>query len=1071
MSAQRRIVTILFADVVGSTAIGEELDPEDLSQLLAHYYASAREVIEAFGGTIEKFIGDAVMAIFGFPQAHDDDAERAIAAGLELRERVRTDPRLGERLPIRIGINTGEVATRAGDSDHQPPFVAGDAVNVAARLQQQAEPWSIVVGDRTARAAAVRYAFGAAVEVAPRGRSSPVAARVVVGERVASATQPPFVGRDSDMEQLDLVARRAFAEHRPSLVTIVAPPGTGKTRLLQEFLDVLAARRDRPLIATARCLPYGQQVAYQPLRGVVDSIVGAPAHLPADDLVVRLQTWLRRANVADAQRTGDLIAATLGLGGTALPVQLNELHAAWRTFLEAAAEGSTFVLAIEDLHWASDSLLDLIDFAMQPHARVPALVIASARPELFDRRAVFSSGRHNQTTIELAPLEKEAVGRIVVHLLPEAGADTVASVVERADGNPFFALEISRSFLERAGARDLPDTVQATIQARLDRLEAADRLVMDTCAVFDRPFATSAVAALTGLSQDSVSESTERLVERGLLVARGSNEFAASHILIRDVGYAGLSRVNRAALHRALADYLVGESAGAEPQSIELIAVHYREAALLAAKLDNPPPDLLGVADAAVAWLLRAAASAIAFGASSEAVEHLQAALAIARPEQQSAIYEQIGDANLTAQTSLQAYKSALELSPSGAGEVNERLNLAGKLLLLVTRSWGGVAAGPSEEEMQRLLDEGAMLEHSATDDAAVARFLIGRAFVPFWSTRRAAPGERAEARNAAQRGLEIARRVGDPNLQSAALDALGSLAETWPAADAHARERLLIAERLELAERVDAHSTAAWAACVTGLLSEADGISARGLAPLEAGQVPSYALHLVSWRIGALRLLGQWNEFDALGVRAVDLWEATGRSAAGYATRGFADLLEVARATGDSAAEARYVEVLDSIYAQFPGDPGTRRNEVLLRPTRDSMARYLSDEDTITSHTDVYGQIDGYERVLGRFLDEGGVVDADLWQRIADTSEHKGCRVMRAQALRAVGLARSSVQELSEALKIATDISARPLAARVMIEIGRIDGDRQLIQHGAAVLADVGDAAYLKRLRESGIA
>src|SRR3954452_1554304 len=297
MSAQRRIVTILFADVVGSTAMGEDLDPEDLGLLLTNYYRTAREVIETYGGTVEKFVGDAVMAVFGVPRAHDDDAQRAITAALELRQRVRTDPRLGERLPIRIGINTGEVATRAGDGDGEA-FIAGDAVNVAARLQQQAEPWSILVGDRTASAAAASFSFGPLVEVAPRGRNALVSAREVFSERAVSPPPTPFVGRDSDLDQLRLLMRRAVSERRPWLATIVAPPGTGKTRLLNEFLAAISASSEPPLVVVARCVPYGEQLAYQPLRPVIDGIVGLRADAPADEVLPGIRAWLADAGVA-----------------------------------------------------------------------------------------------------------------------------------------------------------------------------------------------------------------------------------------------------------------------------------------------------------------------------------------------------------------------------------------------------------------------------------------------------------------------------------------------------------------------------------------------------------------------------------------------------------------------------------------------------------------------------------------------------------------------------------------------------------------------------------------------------
>jgi class 3 adenylate cyclase len=1036
MSAQRRIVTVLFADVVGSTAIGEELDPEDLSQLLTGYYATAREVIEAYGGTVEKFIGDAVMAVFGAPQAHDDDAHRAVAAGLELRDRVRADPTLGERLPIRIGINTGEVATRASDTDEGQAFIAGDAVNVAARLQQQAEPWSVLVGERTARAAGAGYVFGPELSVEPRGRSAPVSAREALGERAASPTLTPFVGREGDLEQLNLLARRAFADRRPSLVTIIAPPGTGKTRLLQEFLEQLSASDAEPLVAIARCLPYGQQLAYQPLRAFVQGIVGVADGATGDEIVASTRAWLRDASVAQPDRAAELLAMSVGVAANVAPAQATELHVIWRSFVEAAARLSPVVLAIEDLHWASDSLLELIDFAMQPHASVPALLIATARPELFDRRAVWSSGRHNHTTIDLAPLGDEAVGRIVGHVLPEAQAETVASVVERADGNPFFALEISRAVSERPESEQLPDTVQAIIQARLDRLEAADRRIMEATAIFDGQFRIEAIGALTGVSLETATRSVDRLIERGLLVARGADEFATSHVLIRDVAYGALPRSDRAILHRAAAELLTSGSDCQKQPPTELIAVHYRQAATLASKLERPPPELDGIRELAVAWLRRAAESALASGASTEAVEHLQAAADIAPPEQRAAIFERIGDANLSPQSALQAYRRAIELTNAEPPEANYRLNLTGKLLLLVTRSWGGVANGPTQAELDDVLVTGAKLEPLATDEAAVARFLIGRAFVPFWSGDTTNEAVLMAARADAQRGLTIAERLNDSNLRSAALDALGSLAKTWPDALVHARARLSFATELELAERIDAFSTAAWAACVSGELREAEQITAAGLAMLGPGQVPSYALHLVAWRIGALRLLGEWDELTALGRVSIDLWEATERSAAGYATRGFADLLEVARASGDEGSAALYVAVLDEIYRQFPGDVGTRRNEVLVRPNLTSMAAYLADEDAIIRNIGVYGQIDGYERVLSHFLDGGGVVDADQWERIASASRDRGCLVMAAQALRAVGLARYSEGDLAAALELAENMSARPLVDRLTNDI-----------------------------------
>jgi class 3 adenylate cyclase len=249
---ERRLVTVLFADVTGSTALGESLDPEDLRALLSRYYGTAKEVVTAHGGTVEKFIGDAVMAVFGLRQAHGDDATRAIAAALELRDRVRIDPRLGERLPIRLGVNTGDVVASRSDSGDDF-LVTGDAVNVAARLQQAAEPWSILCGARTVRAARVQFRFGPERHVDAKGKAGGVLAREALASAGASSARTPLFGRDADLAQLELVARRAFDEQRPFLVSVIAPPGTGKTRLLEEFLSRLPQIEEDAVVAATRC--------------------------------------------------------------------------------------------------------------------------------------------------------------------------------------------------------------------------------------------------------------------------------------------------------------------------------------------------------------------------------------------------------------------------------------------------------------------------------------------------------------------------------------------------------------------------------------------------------------------------------------------------------------------------------------------------------------------------------------------------------------------------------------------------------------------------------------------------
>ena len=303
MSEERRLVTILFADVSGSTTLGETLDPEDLRALLTRYYAIAREVVAEYGGTIEKFIGDAVMAVFGLPTAHGDDAERALGAALDLRDRVRDDPRLGDRLPIRLGVASGDIVARRDAAAGEDFLITGDAVNVAARLQQGADPWTIQLTDRTARATR-GFKFGPLTELDARGKARPIPARPLLGRGRSERARLPMIGRDADLAQLELVARRVFTERRPFLVTVVAPAGTGKTRLVEALLDRLPELGSAGTVAIAQCLPYGQRLTYWPLRAVLHQLVGTDDDGSPADLRRAVEAWLTDHDVPKLRRSG-----------------------------------------------------------------------------------------------------------------------------------------------------------------------------------------------------------------------------------------------------------------------------------------------------------------------------------------------------------------------------------------------------------------------------------------------------------------------------------------------------------------------------------------------------------------------------------------------------------------------------------------------------------------------------------------------------------------------------------------------------------------------------------------------
>src|SRR2546426_592208 len=486
MAEERRVVTILFADVGGPAALGDALDPEDVRVLLRRYYDVAREIVTEHGGILEKFIGDAVVAVFGFPHTHDDDPQRALAAALTLRDRVRADPGLGDRLPIRFGINTGEVVAARESATGDFPL-SGDAVNVAARLQQATEPWGILCGQRTVASVRAGFEFGSVIAVDARGKAQPIRALTLLGRAapLPVAARSPLIGRAPDLQQLELVARRALHELRPFLVSVIAPAGVGKTRLLEEFLERLPSIEPRATVAIAQCLPYGQRLTYWPLRGVLYRLIGVPEDARPQTVRYAIRVWLEGSGLEAMDREVELLAATVGVGETE-GSDRSALLVAWRTFFEIAPRRTPLVLVFEDLHWSSDSLLDLFEFVMLPRGELPLLMIALSRPELLDRRPGWGGGRRNYVSISLEPLSDRDTAQLIDQLLEGCSAELVDRIVRRSEGNPFFAGELIRSVAEHASADRLPDTVQATVLGRLDLLAPEERRVNQLCSVLGR---------------------------------------------------------------------------------------------------------------------------------------------------------------------------------------------------------------------------------------------------------------------------------------------------------------------------------------------------------------------------------------------------------------------------------------------------------------------------------------------------------------------------------------------------------------------------------------------------------
>src|SRR2546421_2489639 len=703
---ERRIVTVLFADMAGSTALGEELDPEEMRRLLARYYAIARESVEQHGGTVEKFIGDAVMAVFGLPTAHGDDPDRAVAAALMMRDRIRADALLADRVAIRFGVSTGEVVA-SRDQSAGDFLITGDATNVAARLQQEAEPWAILASDRTVRAAN-NFEFGDEMEVKARGKSAPVPARIVIGPKKAKAQRHvrlPLMGRENDLAQLQLVARRAVNERRPALVSIIAPAGVGKTRLVEGFMSWLPSLAPDAMVATAQCLPYGQQLTYWPMRQVIFTLTNKTEDSPPAEVREAIGSWLRDVGVENADRDARLLAATIGEAGTE-GVDKDLLFAAWRSAIEATARRHPLVIVFEDLHWSSDSLLDLAQFVMQPRGDASVLMLVLARPELLDRRPNWGGGRLNHLAIALEPLATNAIADLVRHLLDTDAPDVINLVAERSEGNPFYAGELVRSYLEHGSLEKLPDTVQATVLARLDLLPPGERRVLQLGSVFGRAFRASGVGALEPGLDQHVLELCENLADRDLIRPAEGDRYSFRHILIQEVAYSTLPRSERARLHAEAARWVETITPGREVARAEILAFHYREAAMLYTALEPGTEETTRIRSQAAKGLLKAADVAVAAAATPEAVHHLRASFEFVDPKFLPRLHERIGD--LTAGDSgLEEYRLALEGYQAQHAPVDDQLRALAGMLMVTTRWAGSVGDRPSDGGMRGLRERG----------------------------------------------------------------------------------------------------------------------------------------------------------------------------------------------------------------------------------------------------------------------------------------------------------------------------------------------------------------------------
>ncbi len=601
---ERKVVTVLFADLVGFTQRAETMDPEDVRALLQPYWQRLRSELERFGGTVEKFIGDAVMALFGAPVSHEDDPERAVRAALAIRDWVREE----EDLQVRIAVNTGEALVILGARpDEGEGMATGDVVNTAARLQSAAPTNGILVGETTWRATRDRIDYEAREAVQAKGKSEvirvwePANARARVGMDLEQQAITPLIGRERELSVLVDALDRVRRDREPQLVTLVGVPGIGKSRLAAELFQRL--ENDPELIwwRQGRALPYGAGVSFWALGEMVKAQAGIHENDAEGEATAKLHASVAEA-VDEHERAWVVrhLEPLVGLGEEAA-ADRSEAFAAWRRYLEGLAERRPLVLVFEDLHWADDGLLDFVDHLAEWATGVPLLVLGSARPELLDRRPGWGGGKLNSATIALSPLGDADSARVIAGVLEQAllPAEMQEALLERAGGNPLYAEQFARLFLERRSVEDLPlpENVQGIIAARLDGLPPEEKRLLQDSAVLGKVFWSGGVSSLSGLDGAAIAEVLHGLERKGFVrrerrsAVAGETEYAFRHVLVREVAYGQVPRPARADKHVAAAHWV--ETLGRAEDHAELLAHHYMTALELTRASGSDTPELV----------------------------------------------------------------------------------------------------------------------------------------------------------------------------------------------------------------------------------------------------------------------------------------------------------------------------------------------------------------------------------------------------------------------------------------------------------------------------------------------
>ncbi len=889
-AAERRLVSVLFADLVGFTTLSESRDAEEVRELLSAYFDSCRRIVERYGGMIEKFIGDAVMAVWGTPVAQEDDAERAVRAALEL---VVAVPELDPSLSARAGVLTGEAAVTLGAEGEG--MVAGDLVNTTSRIQSVAEAGTVLVGESTKRAADAAIAYESAGVHELRGKAEPVplwqALRVTAGRAGALrgvGLEPPFVGRDGELRLVKELFHASAQERKAQLVTVVGIAGIGKSRLaweLEKYLDGLA---DQVLWHRGRCLAYGEGVAYWALAEMVRMRARISEEEGTEQALAKLRVTLGE-NVADPEERLWLeprLAHLLGLAERTAPDR-EDLFSAWRLFFERLAEQSPVGLVFEDLQWADAALLDFVEHLLDWSRSHPIFVLALTRPELSDRRAGFGAGGRKAATLALEPLSMQAMEELLDGLVPGLPTDLRGQILDRAEGVPLYAVEtvrmlLDRGLLERDGdayrltgeveALEVPETLHALVAARLDGLSPDERRVLQDAAVLGKSFTRTGLSALSGLGKEELEPILAGLVRKEIFSVQADprsperGQYAFLQDLLKRVAYDTLARKERKARHLAAAAHLEQAWGSSEQEVVEVVAAHYLDAYRAAPDAE----DAAEIKTKARERLALAGERASSLAAAEEAQHYFQQAAELCDDRQDEALLlEQAGTMAMQAgrlDEAIALFERTIVLlqevkATHPAARVSARLGFA-------LHQAGDIGAGVerAEEALRVLADD----EPDADLAALAAEVARLRYFL----------GELELAERQVDRALEIAESLGLPevlvealNTKHLVLDSLGRYEESlalirhaYAIAREHELGRSLLRAQYNLSHEMASRDR----------LNDSRQIDMDGLELCRRRGDRSWEALFLNHLASRLLLLGEWDEMLRFAAEAKELTPRT---------------------------------------------------------------------------------------------------------------------------------------------------------------------------------------------------